>query len=410
MIHVIDSIMGSGKTTWAVNYIVTHPEYRYIYVAPFLKSCQDMIEACPQLNFFEPVFEPTKSDSFKKAIAEGRNICTTHELIKKIAMSETDVENIGRFNYVLILDEVVEVFDQICKARKQLDRAIVSEQVSYNEDTFECEWKSAETSDILAEIMNAAKAHNLIKTGSAYFYRMPMTFLRSFNTVFILTFMFESSHLAHQMKISHMQYEKYHIICDETGNRDICHGEQDLTESKARIKSLLTIYEGRNNDPYEAGHALSATWYKQKASIEDLHKLMARTKSVLKYPERIPSENVMYATYALKPKKFRYTSLPIHNDYLFIEGYKKNCNITFNCRGLNDFRHKTHLAYLVNTFEHPGLCQYFKKMGSPLDNDQISLSTMIQWIWRSAIRDGNPVWLYLPSARMRKLLTDWLNS
>ena len=34
---------------------------------------------------------------------------------------------------------------------------------------------------------------------------------------------------------------------------------------------------------------------------------------------------------------------------------------------------------------------------------------MIQWIWRSAIRDGGEVYLYIPSSRMRMLLINWID-
>jgi hypothetical protein len=34
---------------------------------------------------------------------------------------------------------------------------------------------------------------------------------------------------------------------------------------------------------------------------------------------------------------------------------------------------------------------------------------MIQFIWRSAIRDGKPIHLFVPSERMRTLLKDWMN-
>lgn len=37
-----------------------------------------------------------------------------------------------------------------------------------------------------------------------------------------------------------------------------------------------------------------------------------------------------------------------------------------------------------------------------------ALSTMLQWIWRSAIRRGEEIWLYVPSRRMRTLLKDWM--
>jgi len=40
--------------------------------------------------------------------------------------------------------------------------------------------------------------------------------------------------------------------------------------------------------------------------------------------------------------------------------------------------------------------------------DEAALSTMVQWIWRSAIRDGEEVWIYIPSKRMRSLLIAWI--
>lgn len=44
-----------------------------------------------------------------------------------------------------------------------------------------------------------------------------------------------------------------------------------------------------------------------------------------------------------------------------------------------------------------------------MNEDVFALSEMVQWIWRSAIREGNPINIYVPSARMRDLLTRWMN-
>ncbi|MEG2695893.1 MAG: hypothetical protein RR966_15745, partial [Acinetobacter sp.] len=40
--------------------------------------------------------------------------------------------------------------------------------------------------------------------------------------------------------------------------------------------------------------------------------------------------------------------------------------------------------------------------------DIFALSEMVQWVWRSAIREGNPINIYVPSSRMRDLLERWL--
>ena len=63
----------------------------------------------------------------------------------------------------------------------------------------------------------------------------------------------------------------------------------------------------------------------------------------------------------------------------------------------------------------PSVLQFFIKMnradGPDINvfKDLISLNAMIQWIWRSAIRNGKPIKIYIPSTRMRTLFQHWLN-
>jgi hypothetical protein len=39
----------------------------------------------------------------------------------------------------------------------------------------------------------------------------------------------------------------------------------------------------------------------------------------------------------------------------------------------------------------------------------MALAELVECIWRSAIREGNEVKIFIPSKRMRELLHDWLN-
>jgi hypothetical protein len=59
------------------------------------------------------------------------------------------------------------------------------------------------------------------------------------------------------------------------------------------------------------------------------------------------------------------------------------------------------MAPIVKTF--------IESRGVAVNQDQYALSALVQWIFRSAIRDGKPITLYIPSERMRGLLMDWLN-
>ncbi len=55
------------------------------------------------------------------------------------------------------------------------------------------------------------------------------------------------------------------------------------------------------------------------------------------------------------------------------------------------------------------LKNYFQEQGVEVREDDYALSEMIQWVWRSAIRDGKEIWIYIPSRRMRELFRNWLN-
>ncbi|PPQ33064.1 hypothetical protein CCR94_03000 [Rhodoblastus sphagnicola] len=74
----------------------------------------------------------------------------------------------------------------------------------------------------------------------------------------------------------------------------------------------------------------------------------------------------------------------------------------------NNYRHKSSIAYLCNWFCHPVIKRYFDDKGVKLNEDMFALGAMLQWIWRSQIRDDKPIHLFIPSERMRNLLKDWL--
>ena len=66
--------------------------------------------------------------------------------------------------------------------------------------------------------------------------------------------------------------------------------------------------------------------------------------------------------------------------------------------------------YIANLFMNVNEKKFYQMHGIEVDEDVYALSIMVQWIWRSAIRDGGEVSLYIPSSRMRTLLTDWIET
>lgn len=89
------------------------------------------------------------------------------------------------------------------------------------------------------------------------------------------------------------------------------------------------------------------------------------------------------------------------------KGYT-NSFVECNARSTNEYGTRHILAYTVNRYLSPGIPAYFSQHEVSIDNDLFALAEMLQWIWRSAIRNGERITVYVTSDRMRELLLGWL--
>ena len=46
MIYILDAVMGTGKTTAAINYMNEHPDQKFIYITPFLEEVSRVKKKC----------------------------------------------------------------------------------------------------------------------------------------------------------------------------------------------------------------------------------------------------------------------------------------------------------------------------------------------------------------------------
>ena len=90
------------------------------------------------------------------------------------------------------------------------------------------------------------------------------------------------------------------------------------------------------------------------------------------------------------------------------DGYSKGF-ISCTSRATNEYKDRTNCAYLCNMYYNHIIKQFFIDKGVSVDEDTWALSELIQWVFRSAIREGNNINIYIPSERMRNLLIEWLN-
>lgn len=406
MIHVIDSIMGSRKTTHAIRMMNNEhtQDSRFIYVTPFLKEIDRITKECPSIGFHQPNTEhhKTKRDCLLSLIESGHNIATTHSLFSMLTHRMYDA--LRDHGYTLVLDEVMQ-----CVSKSNLitspDLTMLMDHglLRKEEHNDRLTWVDRDSSSYTGKfnnVMNLCNNGNLaLYGGKTVIEEFPHEYLNAFKDVYVLTYLFEGSPMsAYLTKYGHT-YKVMTMVGDEVKPRA---EHSDETNIKANLRELITVYEGSMNDVgKQQGKEcpLSSTWYSRqmRGHPETLKALRGSTGN---YFKKIAST---------KSKLNAWTTFCDYEPTLAGEGYTKGF-IPFNCRATNEYIEKRSMAYLCNVYPIPVTQQYLTKQGIGFSQDLYALSEMVQWIWRSQIRRYDPINLFIPSERMRNLLTLWLNT
>ncbi|MEI2735386.1 MAG: hypothetical protein V9G24_11655 [Rhodoblastus sp.] len=227
-------------------------------------------------------------------------------------------------------------------------------------------------------------------------WEFPSEFLTCFDEVTVCTYLFKGSPF-----YAYLQSERFEIEFKTIRDGRIADWDDGLSDAeiKAQLKPLVHIYEGvMNVVGAETGKSnpLSSGWY-DKATEQDLKRLRSSTETFFARVARTPSKVNGWTSYS-KAKR-----------HLLGRGYTKGW-IANNAKATNEYGRKRSMAYLCNWFYHPIIKGHFHERGITVDEEAYALSAMIQWIWRSQIRQGKPIHLFIPSERMRRLLKEWLAS
>lgn len=282
--------------------------------------------------------------------------------------------------------------------------------------------------------MEAVKRQDLFELAqNQVFWMFDAEVFKAFGRVFILTYLSDGCVLTSYLNINHIKYGYYHVEQTDTGHQFKEGFRPTTSEQKQRIKSLLNIYEGPLNTNYltkkelnstaKADSALSKSWFdskKSKIAKKSIEQLKNNAVNYISHIRGAYKNECLWSTFKQYANKFDCPRLKYRcakrdsrkgNGCLGCQS-RDSCRVNFlacNCRATNKFKDKTVLIYLLNIYPSPVISDYLAAKGYPLDADTYALAQLLQWIWRSAIREDKPVYLYLPSSRLRKLLYQYLN-
>lgn len=443
-VTVIDSICGSGKTRYIFKYIDSHT-YKangqlkkhgrrfFIFVTPYLEEISRLKKENDTFHEPENINDSTtstKTSELSRLLCSGFcNIAITHTLFLMCIDMITEYVKKSITPYELIIDESPDIYKlydlkkgDLKNLSKDIDFTEINQQ--NNHDNI---FKNGLGIDEVASCKLKEHSYTILKDGSRYndiyqactesnvyiinksFYIsvLPLHKIMVFAEIKFLTYMFEGQFNELYLKAHGFEIDYYHV--EKIDNEyELIQGKKAY--SGIHLKDKIKLLNPKKSDksykfvePWLNYNDLSSNWHKKrfdkiinKSAKEELTKSIHSVYRSLNATQK----NFLWTTY-LKRRDL-YKELKFNKDICF-------CSCT--ARAMNKYAHKRNLAYMINLFPDSNINKFTEKLAHeiPFRRNIFSLSSLIQWVFRSAIRNREPINLYIPSKRMRDLFMEWLN-
>ena len=413
VINILDYPCGSGKTTRMIEGF--KEGRKYIVILPYLSEIDRVLAQSKVVDFVAPNkadnIEGTKYSSLEAQLKQGLNIATTHYMYERLV----PLVHQGLLDdYDIIIDEVPTVIKQVIQKSKisiqefyvdagYMDVDDVTGLVKPTEKWWE---NSNDVSDTLnSSIITSANTGCLyLQDGKTFLWALPKSILTAGRSVTIMTYMAEGSLLLPYLRKLCLPYKINNDNYLEEEFRTKA-SELIILEGIGRLSEIPLGYN-------QQGKAMSNPSIYSKISC-CLKNLSERgMKGVNKEDVLLTCRRDAWfkANMHIRPNH-EDDEAPIKNKSpgVFAKNSRlKDVNWTGNTtRGTNKFIHCSHLIYLYDKHVNPSISRWLGDNTNNF-NDTYALTELVQWVWRSRIRRGEPITLYLPSPRMRTLLEKWL--
>lgn len=457
-IIVKDCICGHGKSKWMVNHIKeNHTNEKFLYITPYLEQCHTLAGTKPisaederpyydsngvvytenEFNFGCAKFkhpdhrnsDGTKQKSLKNLMDKGEHIVSTHNLF--LNMKLDTLSSAG--DYVLCIDEALDVYDR-CKllTEKQAKKLLRLKILKLKEDgiTLMFDRKRFGDESLLEDGEDAVEDTHyeelavlcdnnqiLLVNGCVLLWEFSSEILKKFKKVFILSYLFEGREMSVYLKKHGL---KYKIVKEGKGGKDIKHlvdilydeklnsiGNNyfDLSISQTRIKKKSRKMPNRKDYTSEDKFKKAVIRYdKYMDGVTDKSLSAEKRNDTL----RKNLHTVFSTRWKAKSNDRLFTCLSENASYIAGKNYKNNW-LGYSTRATNLYKNTHHVAFLMNLFMQPNIKEACDSTNYEVDEDLVALSHLVQFVFRSALRSGEPIKLYIPSSRMRGLFEDYLN-
>lgn len=398
-INIVDAGCGVGKTTALINKInEDNTDQKYLFITPFLTEVDRIKTSCPSKKFVSPKEtddNKTKLKNFIKLIENGENIVTTHALFKKL---NKDILNVLLLkDYILIMDEVADLVDELSISKSDL-KTISEKYISVNPHTHMAEWIDSSYSGKFDNYMEDIQKGNVFahidNKGNivSLLWLFPYIVFEYFKQIYILTYMFDG-----QIQKKYFDYfgATYALWYVKNFYLTATPQKYDYSETKNKIH---VCNDAKLNDIGNKTTALSLSWFRRNKRTNKMVILQNNMRSFFRSYAKASVDIILWTTFKESKNDLKRR---------FATGFAP-----INSRATNEYGHKKVVAYIGNRYFKPTIKNFFYFNNISTDQgfeDKFALSEMVQFIYRSAIRNNEEIVVYIPSKRMRNLFINWLN-
>lgn len=398
---IIDRPCGSGKTTTMLSSFKS--DCKYLVVSPLLTEVQRVITYSP-VPFFQPD-ENHKDRKFGSALSlleKGLNVVTTHNLFADLAMAADK----GLLkHYHVILDEVPDVVTEVGKvSTESWLKVYVDGGFAAVDEDGRCRAtpKWDQEVDQVVDTLRRSYYH-LAKSGCLYLvdrqfflWTLPPQLLQAGKSTTVYTYLAEGSMMLAYLKKLGVPFQHQTDVAVDRAFR-------------LKARSLITVRSIGDLERLKWSYSGQTNSRERKVREKKVSKALANLRQ--RELATVAFENVMLT--CSKSMWFAKGKDQASGDPK-ASGFAKGSRmfganwVPNTTRGTNDYRHCTHAIYLWDQYMNPYIQRWLGLCSDQKSQDRYALTELVQWLYRTAVRDGTPVTVFAPSARMRRLLEQWL--
>lgn len=398
-VHIVDEPMGVGKSSSAINFInSSSDDQRFLYITPLKTELDRIIESCPDKHFIAPAaINGRKLNGLKQLIDKGTNIVSTHALFNRF--DREIIELCKAQNYTLIMDEVANVVEKYPLSEYDFN-LLLREFADIDPETGFLKWREGldDYNGKFTEEKRLCELNSLAYyNGSIMIWLFPVEVFNAFDEIYILTYMFPAQMQRYYYDLYQLKYDYLYVTGDCQENFNFT---KDITKRHIKTTNytdLIHICQNKKmNDLGKDDAALSKSWYNRHKHNDSTVNQLQRNLS-----------NFFRNQCKTKTSLNLWTVFKDYRQKLTGKGYGRGF-LASNTRATNKYAKCISVAYMINKYIDPNIKNFFASHDIYLNEDAYALSEMLQWIWRSAIRNNQEINIYIPSSRMRRLLEKWI--